>query len=631
MSDESPDAQSSRPSAFSKPQCKAAPEGDEDDVQQLRNKCSTLTRENATLVAQNAKLRAELAKFQQSKDGGRRASVPTQYKMSDKVILIRERGSKAVKVPLLELLLQTAGRVDRREADTPLCNAMSHEERTSAMSAAAAANMAKREGAGSARDSTRSRSGPNTPEPGSPATSEEDLPLFSSPAPSSPGGGAKGKRRPAPLSSRVLHLDSNAIVSKQTLRAFQQSWGTQEETPGFGDVILDYLTNSFIPNGYKHLPSPPDAFGRSLIALATEVATLMKHEPLHLTLSSPIYTFGDIHGNFVDLHYFMSELILFNDLKYTPYQFLFLGDYVDRGPFSVECVALLFALKLLSPKSVWLLRGNHEDRLVNGDIKTYGSGSLRSQCHEVFGAILGENVWQSINSVFKWLPLTATIDNAIFCTHGGIPRFGGGDDDSMALLKDSYRFPRFETFFEKGPNEPPHIVKCRQIAADVCWSDPSDSEEGLNQYGFGANPRGQGIIVFGTKAVDDFLKRHNLQYIFRAHQEKSDGLKVSKNARVVTIFSTSDYIGHSNGAGVVYVGQGIIRLIIKQPSGQQPRQPTRGMSRENLKGLKTPDKEKDGTEVEKEGEEKTEGKEGDSDEKASKQEGPAEGSGVSSA
>lgn len=77
------------------------------------------------------------------------------------------------------------------------------------------------------------------------------------------------------------------------------------------------------------------------------------------------------------------------------------------------------------------------------------------------------------------------------------------------------------------------------------------------------------LKTFGTKAVDEFLDHHGLTHIFRAHQEKSNGLRICDNARVMTIFSTSDYVGHQNGAGVIYLGFGSIRLIIKEPTPHQ--------------------------------------------------------------
>ena len=105
----------------------------------------------------------------------------------------------------------------------------------------------------------------------------------------------------------------------------------------------------------------------------------------------------------------------------TAGQFLFLGDYVDRGKNGIEVVAYLFANKLLNPKKVFLLRGNHETRSVNGWHEYYGERAFITQCVSRFGN-RGHEVWEAINKVFDVMPLAATIDNSIFCVHGGIPR-----------------------------------------------------------------------------------------------------------------------------------------------------------------------------------------------------------------
>eukprot|EP00906_Rhabdomonas_costata_P024327 RCo034986 len=128
---------------------------------------------------------------------------------------------------------------------------------------------------------------------------------------------------------------------------------------GWSPIVDDFM--------YRASQSAVSELYYDLLCLCAEATTLLQAEPVYLKLPTNIFVLGDIHGNFHDLHFFMDELLLFRDITLTPHSFLLLGDYVDRGPFSVECVLLCLALKCLSPSTFFMLRGNHEDPLVNGD------------------------------------------------------------------------------------------------------------------------------------------------------------------------------------------------------------------------------------------------------------------------
>lgn len=164
-----------------------------------------------------------------------------------------------------------------------------------------------------------------------------------------------------------------------------------------------------------------EQFAKDLVKLNKKVKGILEDEPRCVFLQSPAYVFGDIHGNLEDLHFF-SDNVWNLGMALTAGNFVFLGDYVDRGMSCLEVVAYLLAMKLMLPQKVFLLRGNHETRDVNGWEEHYGNRSFIYQCRERFGDDLGYKVWELTNSTFDRMPLAAVIDQDIFCVHGGIPR-----------------------------------------------------------------------------------------------------------------------------------------------------------------------------------------------------------------
>lgn len=414
---------------------------------------------------------------------------------------------------LAEILGRSCGRPDVREADTPL--------------------------------TAKAKAKPKAGFPNFREHTEEDM-QFNPDSIATPHTYAKVQAPGTPRKS---------MIATKVLAFLRKSWDTYTSQ-------FDFRTNG---------QQAPQSFAKDILELCQDAVKVFELEPLYLDLPSNIFVIGDIHGNYADLQYFMSELLLFGDIEITPYSFLALGDYVDRGEHSVECVALLLALKCLSPSTFFMLRGNHEDPGINGDMDTYGYDCFQAQSRCIFGEEMGMTVWNAINAVFKVLPLAACIDKKIFCSHGGLPRYYGPpeNDDRIKILQ-SPEFPRLRSLFEPLDMSVLGKEKMERFwvaAFDLMWSDPSDDDSEMNEYGFGRNDRGNCIITFSEVAVDNFLSANGLELMFRAHQEKSDGLKLSKSAKCLTIFSSSNYQGHGNGAGVVYVSSsGKIKLILKEPN-----------------------------------------------------------------
>lgn len=151
-------------------------------------------------------------------------------------------------------------------------------------------------------------------------------------------------------------------------------------------------------------------------------------------------------------------------------RFLFLGDYVDRGLSSLEVVTYLIALKITHPTKVFMLRGNHETRDVNGWEEHYGDRSFIAQCKSRFGEERGEEVWEELNQVFDRLPLAAVIDHDIFCIHGGIPRPLPGSPPGSSRLEMINRIPPVSGINPPYDHEEEHL---RQLASECIWSDPA--------------------------------------------------------------------------------------------------------------------------------------------------------------
>lgn len=190
--------------------------------------------------------------------------------------------------------------------------------------------------------------------------------------------------------------------------------------------------------------------------LCMQMETVFSREPRILNIKSPCLVLGDIHGNLTDLRTYERSLWPKAPSCITT-NYLFLGDYVDRGEYSVECVLYLFSMKLLAPDRFFLLRGNHEVASIQ---RQY---TFEKECEDKFG-IVGRQLWRNFNKVFDLMPIAAVIDNQIFCAHGGIPR-SVSDLNSLATNIPS-------------PLDNPEIQS--PAAWEILWNDPITDSELIN-------------------------------------------------------------------------------------------------------------------------------------------------------
>ncbi|CAK7332047.1 unnamed protein product [Dovyalis caffra] len=261
--------------------------------------------------------------------------------------------------------------------------------------------------------------------------------------------------------------------------------------------------------------------------LCDSAEKIFSSEPSVLQLKAPIKIFGDLHGQFGDLMRLFDEYgapSTAGDIAYIDY--LFLGDYVDRGQHSLETITLLLALKAEYPNNVHLIRGNHEAADINA---LFG---FRIECIERMGERDGIWVWHRINRLFNWLPLAALIEKKIICMHGGIGRSINHVEQIESLQR-------------------PITMEAGSIVLmDLLWSDPTenDSVEGLRP-----NARGPGLVTFGPDRVMEFCNNNDLQLIVRAHECVMDGFERFAQGHLITLFSATNYCGTANNAGAILV------------------------------------------------------------------------------
>ena len=183
-----------------------------------------------------------------------------------------------------------------------------------------------------------------------------------------------------------------------------------------------------------------------------------------------------------------------------------MGDYVDRGYYSVETVTLLVCYKVRYPKRITILRGNHESKQIT---QVYG---FYDECLRKYG---NANVWQYFTSFFDYLPLTAVVESSIFCLHGGL-------SPSIDTLDQIKQLDRIMEVPHEGP------------ICDLLWSDPDD------RCGWGISPRGAGYS-FGQDISEQFNHSNDLKLIARAHQLVMNGYNWSHDRNVITVFSAPNY------------------------------------------------------------------------------------------
>lgn len=273
----------------------------------------------------------------------------------------------------------------------------------------------------------------------------------------------------------------------------------------------------------------------------------------HALTPSLLQICGDIHGQFWDMmelfkvggacpdtnYLFMgtSSYLLCHAIHH-PYHPL--GDFVDRGFYSVETFLLLLALKVRYPERMTLIRGNHESRQIT---QVYG---FYDECQRKYGS---SNVWRWCCEVFDYLALGAVVDGRVFCVHGGLsPNLQGIDQVSLSSLcvpfacQPEYRYvPLIEN--KKCRTTAPCATSFGQIPTVrspctfrvvILLTCPSEIT------GWGLSPRGAGFL-FGADIAKAFAHHNAIDLVARAHQLAMEGFKLMFDQTIVTVWSAPNY------------------------------------------------------------------------------------------
>ncbi|KAJ7225532.1 Metallo-dependent phosphatase-like protein [Mycena pura] len=350
--------------------------------------------------------------------------------------------------------------------------------------------------------------------PGSPQTSK--FPNLNDQSPSASASSPHPSPKPSPA---PLDIPTQTILSNST--AFSPG-SVPSSTPhpeaaangGAKDKMkqldVDDMIARLLEVGYTGKVSKSLCLKNTEItAICLAAREIFLNQPTLVELSPPVKIVGDVHGQYSDL------IRLFEMCGFPPAaNYLFLGDYVDRGKQSLETILLLLCFKIKYPENFFLLRGNHECANVT---RVYGFyDECKRRCNI--------KTWKTFIDVFNCLPIAAIVASKIFCVHGGL-------SPSLHSMDDIKRIQR------------PTDVPDYGLLNDLLWSDPSDTALDWED-----NERGVSYC-FGKGIINDFLVRYDIDLICRAHMVVEDGYEFWNDRTLVTVFSAPNYCGEFDNYG----------------------------------------------------------------------------------
>ena len=302
---------------------------------------------------------------------------------------------------------------------------------------------------------------------------------------------------------------------------------------------FDWYNNNEIDSIHESLPFT----NQEIFDLIKEVIPCLEKDHSLIRIRSPCKIFGNIHGVYTDLmRYFESFGNPSDDNQMgdiNVMQYIFLGDFCDRGLYSLEVILLLFALKVKYPDFIYLIRGHHEDKFIN---EKYGLGD---ECKD---RLLDDiknplSIFSNINKAFDYLPFGVLVDNNILMVHGGI-------GSSINTLDDIDNIKRpVQVELNVTNKDQLHII-------DLLWSEYSEnienieinSERDKNKSGF--------IVKYGNERLNKFLADNKINLLITAHQFVKEGFTTFNNDRLLTVFSATNYMDkYKNIGGMINIAK----------------------------------------------------------------------------
>jgi protein phosphatase len=297
---------------------------------------------------------------------------------------------------------------------------------------------------------------------------------------------------------------------------------------------LDWFDQKKMAEIHNKFPFTKD----NIESLVEEVIPILSKENSLIKIRSPCKIFGNIYGVYNDLMRFFesygnpSDNIQNGDINVM--QYIFLGDFCDRGLYSLETVLLLFALKIKYPNFIYLIRGHHEDKNIN---EFYGLGK---ECKERLNDDINKenSIFNLINKVFDYLPFGVIVDGTTLLIHGGI-------GCSIEKLDDINNINRPISVVHDVKNiEELHVI-------DLLYSEYDDNENNYNVNNERDKMKKGFIVKYGKKRLDSFLNNNNINLLITAHQFVKDGFCTFNNDKLLVLFSATNYMDKYNNIGAM--------------------------------------------------------------------------------